>query len=77
MQQYGPLTERQAALIIYEALQTLRACHENRIYHGDVKPANFMLEADLPDQLHGALERYFFSTANCLHCVTSVHVCIG
>lgn len=28
---------------MHEVLGTLAACHENGLYHGDVKPANFML----------------------------------
>ena len=41
------MTERQAALVMHEVLTTLAACHENSVYHGDVKPANFMLTQQL------------------------------
>lgn len=47
MQDTGPLGEADVARVMYEALQTIAACHEHRFYHGDVKPANFMLK-DLP-----------------------------
>ena len=57
-QDYGALTERQTALIMYEALQTVAACHQARIYHGDIKPANFMLANALPEHsLSGELEK--------------------
>ena len=57
-QDYGALTERQTALIMYEALQTIAACHQARIYHGDVKPANFMLANPLPEHsIQGELEK--------------------
>ena len=43
---------------MHEALQTLAACHQARIYHGDVKPANFMLANPLPEHsLDGELEK--------------------
>ena len=47
MQDHGSLAEADVACIMYEALQTVAACHANNFYHGDVKPANFMLK-DLP-----------------------------
>lgn len=57
-QDYGALTERQTALVMYEALQTVAACHQARIYHGDVKPANFMLANPLPEHsLSNELEK--------------------
>ena len=33
---------------MHEVLVVLAACHEAHIYHGDVKPANFMLKRELP-----------------------------
>jgi serine/threonine protein kinase len=61
-QDYGALTERQTALIMYEALQTVAACHQARIYHGDVKPANFMLANPLPEHsIQGELEKCVLS----------------
>lgn len=43
LQDHGPLEEADVARIMYEALQTVAACHKHSLYHGDVKPANFML----------------------------------
>jgi calcium-dependent protein kinase len=40
----GPLTEHQAAFVLYEVLKVIATCHANNIVHGDVKPANFMLK---------------------------------
>ena len=43
---------------MYEALQTVAACHQARIYHGDIKPANFMLANPLPEHsIQGELEK--------------------
>lgn len=44
LQDHGPLAEADVARVMYEALQTVAACHEHSFYHGDVKPANFMLK---------------------------------
>ena len=43
---------------MHEVLAVLAACHEAHIYHGDVKPANFMFKGqlDVTQQLH-SLER--------------------
>ena len=38
-----PLDERRVAGIGHAALQGLMACHEERVYHRDVKPANIVL----------------------------------
>lgn len=43
LEDHGPLEEADVARIMYEALQTVAACHKHNLYHGDVKPANFML----------------------------------
>ena len=44
---------------MHEVLTTLAACHEKDIYHGDVKPANFMLTQLLdPSRPLEDLERY-------------------
>ena len=43
MQDHGPLAEADVARIMHEALQTVATCHKHSLYHGDVKPANFML----------------------------------
>ena len=43
---------------MHEVLAVLTACHDAHIYHGDVKPANFMFKAKLDDtQPLDALER--------------------
>lgn len=39
----GNLPERAVALVAYEVLKVVAACHEAHILHGDIKPANFML----------------------------------
>jgi calcium-dependent protein kinase len=44
LEDHGPLGEADVARVMYEALQTIAACHEHNFYHGDVKPANFMLK---------------------------------
>lgn len=41
------MSEGDAARAMYEVLQTLESCHAHNFYHGDVKPANFMLK-DFP-----------------------------
>lgn len=46
-QDHGEMSEEDAARAMYEVLQTLEACHAQNFYHGDVKPANFMLK-DFP-----------------------------
>jgi serine/threonine protein kinase len=43
VQDHGPLQEADVARIMHEALQTVATCHQHSLYHGDVKPANFML----------------------------------
>lgn len=46
MRAHGPLCEAEAACLIYECLKVLRACHMDGVVHGDVKPANFVLEQE-------------------------------
>ncbi|CAD7700823.1 unnamed protein product [Ostreobium quekettii] len=41
----GPFSELQAALVAYEILEVIRACHDRNIVHGDVKTANFVLKS--------------------------------
>lgn len=41
----APLSERAAAVITFELLKVLSACHSAGVVHGDVKPANIMLSA--------------------------------
>lgn len=44
---------------MHEVLATVAACHQNGFYHGDVKPANFMLKKPLdPARPLGDLERW-------------------
>ena len=40
-----PLPERAAAILAFELLKVLSACHAAGVVHGDVKPANIMLSA--------------------------------
>lgn len=47
----GPFTERQAALVLYECLRVIAACHSLNVVHGDVKPANFLLKQHLRNPL--------------------------
>ncbi|CAD7703948.1 unnamed protein product, partial [Ostreobium quekettii] len=41
----GAFSEAQAALVAYEILKVIRACHDCDIVHGDVKTANFVLKS--------------------------------
>ena len=88
LQDYGALTERQTALIMYEALQTVAACHQARIYHGDIKPANFMLANALPERsISGELEKCGFllrlrdhvvkASASRIPCVITSPCCVS
>lgn len=43
LQTYGPLDEASLALVAFEVLKIVKACHDMGILHGDVKPANFCL----------------------------------
>lgn len=47
----GPLNESQAAMVAHQVLLLLREFHEERILHGDVKPANFVIANKLSYQL--------------------------
>ncbi|GMH32957.1 hypothetical protein BSKO_00791 [Bryopsis sp. KO-2023] len=51
----GPIMEGQAGVVAFEALNMLRSCHQKRILHGDVKPANFMIHSEIQHQIfkHG------------------------
>lgn len=51
MQDNGPLSETQAAIVAFQVLLLLRELHEARIVHGDVKPANFVVTNKLSYQL--------------------------
>jgi serine/threonine protein kinase len=51
VQENGPLSERHAALVMYECLKVVSTCHALGIVHGDVKPANFLLRQRMRDPL--------------------------
>ena len=38
------MAEADVARAMFEILQTIEACHAHNFYHGDIKPANFMLK---------------------------------
>lgn len=52
---HGRLTERQAALVIFEILKVIVACHSSSMVHGDVKPANFLIKSKVTSR--NSLER--------------------
>lgn len=56
LEERGPFSELQTALVLYECLKVIASCHAKCIVHGDVKPANFMLRQRFRDPLR-ALER--------------------
>lgn len=43
LQDGGPLEEHQVAVLLFEILRVVAACHRRGICHGDVKPANFLM----------------------------------
>ncbi|CAD7698849.1 unnamed protein product [Ostreobium quekettii] len=47
----GPLSESQAAMVMYQVLLVIRELHEANIVHGDVKAANFVIANKLSHQL--------------------------
>jgi calcium-dependent protein kinase len=51
LEDHGPLTERQAALVLYECLKVVAECHGEGLVHGDVKPANFLLKQRMRNPL--------------------------
>ena len=53
VQDHGPLAEADVARAMFEVLQTIDSCHANNFYHGDVKPANFMLKDQPKIRAHG------------------------
>ena len=42
---HGPLSEHEAARVVRQIGQGLLACHQQRIYHLDVKPENIIFES--------------------------------
>lgn len=56
LEERGPFSELQTALVLYECVKVIASCHARCIVHGDVKPANFMLRQRFRDPLR-ALER--------------------
>lgn len=53
IQKNGPLSEAQAAVAALQILLLLQQLHDERIVHGDVKPANFVITNKLSHQLFG------------------------
>lgn len=45
VRQYGNLNEAQLAAVAEETVSVLCACHEKRIFHGDVKASNFVIRS--------------------------------
>lgn len=48
----GPFSEKEAAQAIWGVLSAIAECHAHGIYHGDVKPANFLLRHMYPTIWH-------------------------
>lgn len=51
IQENGPVTEAQAAVVAFQIFLLLRELHEDRVVHGDVKPANFVITNKRSHQL--------------------------
>ena len=59
------LSEREAAVIVFELFKALNALHFNSVVHGDIKPANIMLDASATrDALAGEWSRPFLRLAD-------------
>ena len=43
VQQYGPLSEEQARIVMLQLLEAIKRCHEIGILHRDIKLDNIML----------------------------------
>jgi len=57
----GALPERAVALIGYEVLKVVAACHRNNVLHGDVKPANFVLKDKVQNPLYSSDINHLFT----------------
>ena len=57
-QAYGPLEEKALALVAFEVLKIVKACHELGILHGDVKPANFCLKDKIRNPFYNRSASY-------------------
>lgn len=55
VEEHGPLSERNLAVVAYEVLKMVKACHEAGLLHGDVKPANFVLKHKTRHPLTGGI----------------------
>ena len=49
------------ALIGYEVLKVVAACHRNNVLHGDVKPANFVLKDKVQNPLYSSDINHLFT----------------
>lgn len=59
------LSEKEAAVVTFELLKALTALHSNLVLHGDIKPANIMLDAAATrDALAGRWSRPFLRLAD-------------
>lgn len=66
--QYGPLSEAQARSIGVQAANALAYMHARHFVHGDIKPANILLDAD------GRLHLTDFGAARSIHTLTPAEV---
>ncbi len=54
LQDYGSMTEAEAAHAAHDILQVLAECHRQGICYADVKPANFLLKRPYSRQAHSS-----------------------
>lgn len=66
LQEQGPVSSKTAARLGYEILETLQQMHVKNILYVDVKPENFMLDADQENKVYcvdfGISDRYVSAT---------------
>ncbi|KAI8467254.1 MAG: hypothetical protein J3K34DRAFT_523859 [Monoraphidium minutum] len=58
---WGQMPERAVALIAYEVLKVVAACHAINVLHGDIKPANFVLRHRQKNPLVSGDLQYLFT----------------